>query len=294
MRARDDAYTAEYYEQYENTIRNGETRLPICFVLDVSQSMNIISDSRQVKAKGKAYELDGVMVQSVQYMPGYNEKNVTRCITSLRRVLKRLLDGIYENPFMRNSVVVSIITFSKYANRVLDFSELKSKTSDIVSTITTEVDVTNTHAGIDMALDSVKAINDRIKEAGNESYRPVIVLITDGMPTTRDAMAEKASKDLYKKAQNGEVELIPIFIGQDSMGFNWLQSLTPHGRIYQMIDDHEFDEVFEIITRQIKGVTNIIAVDATMNDNNASSDANSTAYGSDFDLVRDLIAYLDE
>lgn len=254
-----DAYTQDYFKQYESTISNGEARIRICFCVDTSKSMNIIindpSDVREIR--GTEGNSDGNSVISVE--PRYPWVKLVTRLEELRKVFGTMLTKMKSNDVISNAATICIITFDLFADCYMEFTDIRRISPERPAQIRIGKDRTNVAKGLRMALDRLDQQQRLNDDAGNESYRPVLVFMSDGLPTD-GFEAEKISQEVRQRSESGKLNVIPIGIGK-GIDERWLRSLSKDSKVYHMNNDREFEEVFEIITKKIWSATMVIATD---------------------------------
>lgn len=291
----DDAYTAEYYAQYDSTISSGETRIPICFCIDVSSSMSFITNKREdYEYTSDAYSEDGSSrVRNVRLKEGVVAH---RHIDDVRNVLKRMIHQMRTIPVLRNSAIISIITFSQFADCIVEFSEISRISDRLIDDIRTDAQETNSSKGIQMSLERLDSVSRIIRDAGNESYKPVLVFMSDGVPTDGEE-ADRARNIIRERSERGELNVIPIAIGGGGHD-KWLRMMSRESRVYHMDSEQEFYAVFDKIATRINKTAAVISVDegliddADLDDQPGADDTASSKYGvtSDMDDMMDFMS----
>ena len=275
-----DAYTREHYDQYDSTIFNGEARIPICFCVDTSTSMNIIiNDPSEVReVRGTSRSSDGNSVVSVE--PKYSWVKLVTRLQELQKVFGIMLSKMKANDIISNAAAICIVTFDQFADCYMEFTDIKRVSPDKPSQIRIGKERTNVSKGLRMALNRLEQQERMNSNAGNDSYRPVLVFMSDGLPTdTREA--EAIREEVRQLSEDGKINIIPIGIGK-GIDERWMRGLSKDSRVYHMNTDREFEEVFEIITEKIWNTTVVIAGDEENNmASQAPSDVASTLYGFD-------------
>lgn len=292
-----EAFTADYFEQYDDTISNGEARIPICFCIDTSTSMDNImnKESDYDIIQGSEHVSDGNNVISIRLHDGVQK--ITP-MTELRKVMKRMIYRMQNNPVIRNSAVICIITFDQFADCVKEFSEVRRITDRAIDDIRTHADMTNTSQGIRMALERLERFRHINNQAGNESYKPVFILMSDGKPTDGNA-SENAGVEIRNRSEEGKLNVIPIAIGNSSQGETYLRRLSRDSKVYRMKTEEEFDEVFKKITQRISRTATVISVDedlaaATLEDaEDGTANESSTQYGTEISDA-EFMSFLDD
>lgn len=288
----DQAYTLDHFSQYDSTICNGEARIPICFCIDTSSSMNFLTNKdSDMEYTGETSYKDGNKVNTVRMKNGVQAR--TR-IDEVQRVLTRMFSRMRTDKRISNAAAVCIVTFDLFADCIVEFSDIWRIGQDTIRRITAGEDHTNASRGIDMALERLDQFRHMNSRAGNESYRPVLIFMSDGS-VHQDPYAEQAKSDVIRRVESGNLNVIPIGIGSN-FDSRWMRQLSADSRVYRMEHDEEFDKVFEIITRRIERTLMALAVDEAMCETGESTlettaDCDrSTAYGSSIEDPADEFA----
>ncbi len=275
-------YTAEYYDQYESTILSGNARIPICFCVDTSSSMRIIINdpSDCIVEEGTARNDDGGQVVSVRPKPGV--KLVTR-MEELQNVLSNMLQKMRQDEILSGSAAVCIVTFDQYADCYVEFTDLDRVHPNCPYQICVNKAETNAAKGLEMALDRLKRQQEMNAGAGNDSYRPVLIFLSDGNPTDGKE-AERLRQEIRRRSEDGELQVIPVGIGR-GIDERWLMGLSGENTVYHMNTDREFEKVFSEITRKIRRTTMVMAADEDDSEYLMAADVRedlpSTCYGRD-------------
>lgn len=163
----------------KDLVDNPMARLPVALLLDTSGSM--LTDNR---------------------------------IGELNEGIKLFFHSVLEDEVTRYSVEISIITFGRVVNKVLDFANIERQVSEFESNM--PIVVKNPSDGTPMgeAVElGIKLLNERKEEykiAGVEYYQPWLVLMTDGQPTDSISNATILTSSMVEA---GKLSLFPIAIG---------------------------------------------------------------------------------
>lgn len=278
-----EAHTAEYYAQYESTISNGEARIPICICVDTSSSMSIIiNDKSEVKEiKGTSRSDDGYNVVSVE--PKYPWIKLVTRMQELQTVFSKMLTKMRANDIIARSAVICIVTFDLFADCYSEFTDISRISPNSPNNIRIGKDRTNVSKGLRMALDRLDQQQLMNSNAGNDSYKPVLIFMSDGQATDGED-AERARQEVRQRSEENRLNVIPIGIG-NGIDERWLRGLSRESKVYHMNTDREFEEVFEEITKKIQRTTMVISVDEDEQNmaNEAQEDMASTQYGQDYE-----------
>lgn len=287
-----DAYSIDEYTQLDAIIRKGEDRIPICFCIDVSRSMEFLTNPmEELIVTGHGHE-DGSDTTIVQVKPGYTLH--TR-IDELKRVLGKMIQKMKASPILSEAAIIDVVVFGRFADFIIgpigchDFNN-----SDIARITVDSIDGgTQTAMGIELALEKIDFLTNAIKKAGSASHLPVLILMSDGDPTDIAASRSAASTLQTRSAEN-KLNVIPIAIGKDT---EWMRSLSHTNKIYHMNYTADFDEVFEKITKHIGHQIEMLGMDAALHQTQEITEETrtvedgvaSTAYG---DSINDEDALL--
>ena len=281
-----EAFTVDYFAQYDSTITNGEARIPICFCIDTSSSMNFITNKKGEYRviENSSHTEDGIQnVINVEPLPGVT---LHHRIEEVQRVLIHMLDRMRYDKRISNAAVVSIVTFDMFADCIVEFSEINRISPSTIYNIRTHEDKTNASKGIYMALERLDQFRHLNSMAGNESYKPVLVFMSDG-DVNNDPEASVASREVRERSDAGKLNVIPIAIG-GAADETWMRRLSKDSHVYHMEHEEEFDRVFDIITRRIAKTAMVISVDEGLRSkeedeeiSDSTNDESSTCYGTD-------------
>lgn len=280
-----EAFTSAHFSQYNSTITNGEARIPICFCIDTSRSMNFVTnpDNELIRTSKESRSVDGV--KNVVYVEAKEGYTLHHRIDEVRRVLDRMLDRMRLDSRIANAVTVCIVTFNRWADCAVEFSDVHAITSMDIYDISVGEDVTNASKGIDMALARIDQFRRMNSQAGNESYRPVLVFMSDGS-VSGDPNANAARREVRERSESDRLNVIPIGIGH-SADEGWLRQLSKDGHVFHMERQEEFDRVFSIICQRIEHTAKALTLDEGLSEDRSSSQAPvrddevNTTYGAD-------------
>lgn len=273
-----DAYSIDEYTQLEAIIRNGGDRIPICFCIDVSPSMDFLTNpSDELEYIGRTGRTDQTSVNYVNVKEGYTAQ--TR-IMELKRVLKKMIREMKNSPILREAAIIDVVVFGKFADFVIgpvSCHNLSEFTIDQIKVDTIDGG-TQTALGINLALEKIDFLTEKIEEASSASYLPVFILMSDGAPSDGEASVVAAEK-LRKRSEEKKLNVIPVAIGAGATP--WMRSLSEAKKVYRMDYSPDFDKVFQSITTKIWRMTEVLPFDAmNAGDTRVEEDVSSSAYGS--------------
>jgi uncharacterized protein YegL len=119
-----------------------------------------------------------------------------------------------EDEVTRYSVELSIITFGRVVNKVLDFANVERQVPDFQKNmpivVNSPMDGTPMGEAVEMAIKILNERKSEYKTAGVEYYQPWLVLMTDGQPTDSISNATILTTSMVEA---GKLSLFPIAIG---------------------------------------------------------------------------------
>lgn len=256
------AHTADYYAQYDNTLSNGEARIPICICVDTSRSMDFLTnpDSELIIEESERTVDGNAKVRTARAR--YSWVKLVHRIDRLQSVLSTMLEKMQKNPIIAKSAVVSIISFDQFADCYVEFTDVNKISTNAPYNLKVGQDQTNVSKGINMALERLDQMLTMNSNAGNDVYKPVLIFMSDGTPTDgRDA--EDARIRVRERSEKDRLNVIPISICGNSEGERWLRGLSKESKVYQMTSENEFQSVFAGITERIRRTAMVLPTDET-------------------------------
>lgn len=248
-------YTSEHYSQQRRILINGDPRALICFCVDVSQSMDEWwiekGGLRRNISSGFAdgHKVDYFDLKDIR--PGYaHYKKIDKLNDTLRSLLKELK----ADRELCRQVAVSIVTYSRFASVKYDF--LDCEALDIESCMCKiEKAETAMGDGIRTALAQLDEMQNDLRNADNDYYTPILVFMTDGMPTD-DPRLEFA--EVRERVQKGKLYVFPLGIG-DGADMARLRDMFPLEKVpqgfserYRMIRPEDYGNIFREIREHVR------------------------------------------
>ena len=284
------AYTRSEYQQIRSIISSGQARLPICFCIDLSESMGfVINRWNELIETGNAKDTDGYTgVKGVDIKPELKDTCELRYRDGeLRDVLWDMIKGLKSEPSLKDSAIIDIVSFSEFADlRIGPDNSAAIQRGDIDKLKAQVGNETNAGTGIRLALEKLDFITKTIKDAGVTCYTPFFIFMSDGKPT--DAYeAEKQRRILRQRFQEKELNVIPIAIGEGCED-DWMRSFTEEDKVYHMDYPEDYKAVFDQLTKAVKVAVAALPNDAHLSARNAEDqtdmdeeddEVESTEYG---------------
>lgn len=132
-------------------------------------------------------------------------------IDELNQGLRQFIRETSDDEAASRSVELEVITFDSSANVAMPFTailDVEKNPDPLVAS-----GYTSMGAGIRMALNDLKARRKLYRDNGISSYRPWVILMTDGGPNDD---WEKAAEEMRSLGESGKIQYIGIEIGDDA------------------------------------------------------------------------------
>lgn len=218
--------------------------LPVFLLLDVSGSMNEIVDPENVQRTGKIVFSDG---QSWELVEGGTTK-----IQVLNDSVRRMIDSFAAEERMETEFLVSIIAFGDSATEHLP----PTPASSVLWTDMTADGSTAMGAAFSRAK---RLIEDK-KVVPSRSYRPTVVLVSDGQPTDGwkqpmdTLIAEGRSAKCFFMAmgigENIDMQVLERFISR-TPELEEVNGTAIRNTVFRALDADKIHEFFRKVTMSV-------------------------------------------
>ena len=250
----DRVFSLDEFKQFDRLNQNTNSRIPIFFCVDVSGSM---------RNKVGLFE--------------------TR-LSLLAKVMRKLLENMKKHPELRERAVIGVVTYNKKA--ILHQSALDLGVVDISKATSFDAaDQTIFSLGLRRTLQAIDQYRDGIRRSDTETFRPMLIFMTDGQPVGDiDSEIEAVYSDVWKRVQNNDLYVFPIGISRDA-NMSYVYALNPDHNGYQMINENDFVDVFSEIENIVNANSSNLMDDGTAHTKKASSEESTkdTGAGQSFD-----------
>lgn len=174
--------------------------------------------------------------------------SMSKYTDALNDGVAKFLEKTNSDPIARKRVEVAIISFGGVARIALPFVEVRDASPEMFSASSGG---TNLAAGVESALDLIRQRKDQYRSENIQFYRPWMVILTDGSPTTGDTDAA-ISRTHQTEIQRG-VTVFPIGVGP---AVNWevLNKLSRE-RDAVSLDEAKFEELFLWLSDSLSNVS---------------------------------------
>ena len=169
-------------------------------------------------------------------------------ISELNSALRQFIRETSSDEAASRSVELEIITFDSTAKVVQPFAPIlgMAEPAPLVADGSTAMG-----AGIKLALRDLKARRKLYRDNGYSSYRPWVVLMTDGEPN--DTGWEDAAAELHSLGENGKIQYIGIEIGERADDATMRRIIPTPGPV--IMEGLQFKDFFRWLTDSLSSVS---------------------------------------
>lgn len=149
----------------------------------------------------------------------------------------------------KDRLFVEVISFDQAPHRVQRYMLLNEATSAPV--LTTRGSTTNTVRAIDFAIKEIEAHKAMLKEQGQKYYRPWLILVTDGNPSSSAEEVDRIARVVKKEIDDGRMAMTAVGVG-DKVSLDMLNKLSAnHGT---KLKDYSFARFFDWLAKSTDGI----------------------------------------
>lgn len=170
-------------------------------------------------------------------------------IMELNRGLKIFQTQMQNDEVASKRLEIAVITFGSEVEVIRDFSLLEGTA---IETIVAS-GATDMAGGLREGMARIEARKVWYKEVGLQYFRPYIIIITDGYPTSLPEEISAVQKEIHDAVLAKKFNIWAF--GVDGADMNFLQTLTPEGFPPQKLKGHNFVEFFEWLSNSFGLIT---------------------------------------
>ena len=145
---------------------------------------------------------------------------------SLNKGLRQFFNEVYQNEITQSCAEIAVITFGTRVNVIQPFKNITKEDTNTPTLV--PAGVTNMVGAVTKGLDMLEKRRELYREAGVASYKPWLIMMTDGAPTDEygrvlgDDIIKPLHERLKEKTDNRKLVIFGIGIG-DNVNMNKLQ-----------------------------------------------------------------------
>lgn len=211
----------EEYDQMQNERMRTSPRIPICFCIDVSGSMQTSVGSTESR------------------------------ISLLGKVMKRMLKAMQEDDSaLASEAMISVIVYNRHAHRIQPFVDIRSIDLDKATRFYASGQTFMSEA-LNRALQVIDDKVQELQENDNDSYVPMLVFMTDGEAFSCGDDPTLQFSWVRERVSSEKLHVFPIGISREA-DMRVLRMMTPTREAYQITTVEQFVSVFDEIRKRAK------------------------------------------
>lgn len=195
--------------------QNSDPRIPVVLVLDCSDSM---MEKRQGEDRSPFEALNGG--------------------------LDTLWSALHGDPLAKRRAEVSFITFGSDVSEPTEFKTV----DEMVLPALQPMGVTSLGEALVVALDAIEARKQTYRENGIQYYRPILMAISDGLPTSS---TDEAARRLKEAVEKKKISFMPIAV--EGADVDVMTALS--GKSAMKLQGMKFDELFQWLSASAAAVS---------------------------------------
>ena len=218
---------------------NKAKRVPICFCIDTSASMEVVIDDGGIKT-GKKVFVDQREYEIVE--------GGTTLMDKIYEGLKNFYDAILDDDMACDSCESAIVTFNDKAKLYEGFSSVEEKSVPNFSSLIGGN--TNVSPAIRMALDLLSKQKELYKNNKISYFQPWLVLFTDGLPTDDVSVIKR---ELMQMQDDDKLSVYTMALSDDPELLNALRGFSKKQPI-RCADPKDIQRFFEFLAKSVSVV----------------------------------------
>jgi uncharacterized protein YegL len=169
-------------------------------------------------------------------------------IQELNRGVKQFFNEITADEVARFSVETSIVTFGGSVKYAMEFTDCSSEVSVPTFNAT---GYTPLGEALNLGLNKIQTQRKRYRDSGVSSYKPWVIILSDGMPNDDWQAAAEKAKSLAAK---GKIVYLGIGVG-DNIDMNLFSQLLPGNCPPKKLAGLKFVQFFKWLSDSLKSVS---------------------------------------
>ena len=170
----------------------------------------------------------------------------------MNRGVDDLYQTIADDEIARNRVEVALLSFSTEARVERDFSTVgeRRKTSMRAG------GATNMHLAVQQGCDLLEARKEQYRSGGVPYFRPIMVLFSDGLPTSPRGEMEQANQRLVDMESDNRLTIFKVGVNADAVQAMLRVLPNPNSRFQpQQLDNLRFSDFFVWLSRSVSAIS---------------------------------------
>jgi uncharacterized protein YegL len=182
-----------------------------------------------------------------------------RPIDAMNRGVDDLYQAVIDDEIARNRVEVALLSFSTEARVERDFSTV----SERGKTNMRAGGATNMHLAIQQGCDLLENRKDQYRRGGVPYFRPIMVLFSDGLPTSPRPGMEQANQLLVDMEGDNRLTIFKVGVNADAVQAMLRVLPNPNSRFQpQQLDNMRFSDFFVWLSKSVSAISRSTPGDA--------------------------------
>ena len=182
-----------------------------------------------------------------------------RPIDAMNRGVGDLYQAIVDDEIARNRVEVALLSFSTEARVERDFSTVGEQGR----TNMRAGGATNMHLAIQQSCDLLEDRKEQYRRGGVPYFRPIMVLFSDGLPTSPRPEMEQANQRLVDMESDSRLTIFKVAVNAEAVQAMLRVLPNPNSRFQpQQLDNLRFSDFFVWLSRSVSAISRSTPGDA--------------------------------
>ena len=182
-----------------------------------------------------------------------------RPIDAMNLGVDDLFQAIIDDEIARNRVEVALLSFSTEARVERDFGTI----SDLTKTNMRAGGATNMHLAIQQGCDLLEDRKEQYRSGGVPYFRPIMVLFSDGLPTSPRPEMEQANQLLVDMEGDNRLTIFKVGVNADAVQAMLRVLPNPNSRFQpQQLDNLRFSDFFVWLSKSVSAISRSTPGDA--------------------------------
>ena len=151
----------------------------------------------------------------------------------------------------KDRLFVEVISFDQSPHRIQPYMLLSKATKAPI--LKTRGSTTDTVRAIDFAIDEIESHKKMLLSTGQKYYRPWLVLVTDGNPTSSKEEIDRIAKKIKKNIAEGHLFMTAVGVG-NRIDTKMLQKLSGGNGV--KLDNYSFSKFFSWLANSTDQIFN--------------------------------------
>ena len=175
-----------------------------------------------------------------------------RPIDSMNQGVGDLYQAILDDEIARNRVEVALLSFNTDARVERDFSTVGERDNPNMRAI----GATNMHLAIQQGCDLLEDRKEQYRLGGVPYFRPIMVLFSDGLPTSPREAMEEANQRLVDMESESRLTIFKVAVNSEAVQAMLRTLPNPNSRFQPLqLDNLRFSDFFVWLSKSVSAIS---------------------------------------